>query len=81
MKKAVSKYIKARGREVILQECGYNLRAVKNHLKRHCTSSNWNSVISNFKQDLKDNRLFDKALMNEFLDIVKKYFGGLKNGK
>ena len=72
-------YIKRCGIEVILDKCNYNLRVVKNHLKRNCSSSNINTVMPKFKQYLKDNQIFDKALMNEFIDIVKKYFGGFKN--
>ena len=69
-------YIKQCGIEIILKMCGYNLRAVRNRLKRNCDSKNINTVMPKFKQYLKKNQIFDKALMNEFKDMVNIYFGG-----
>ncbi len=74
-----SEYIKNRGRKVILQECGKNLRAVKNHLKRYCTSSNWNSVIIQFREILESELNYSQALKDELVYIIKTYFGGLRN--
>lgn len=74
-----SEYIKNRGRLVILQECGNNLRATKNHMKRFCTSSNWNTVMKPFKELLQSQLNYSQALKDEFLHIVKTYFGGLRN--
>ena len=78
-KKKICEYIKDRGREVILQECDNNLRSVKNHLKRYCTSSNWGSVITQFREYLMSKLGYSQALRDEFLNIVKTYFGGLRN--
>lgn len=74
-----SEYIKAKGRETILQECGNNLRATRNQMKRYCTSSNWNTVMKPFKELLQSQLNYSQALKDEFVRIVKTYFGGFKN--
>lgn len=49
----ISIYLKNRGIEAVLKECGYNLRSFKAHLKRECGAEISNTCIYNFRQKAK----------------------------
>ena len=79
----VSEYIKNKGIGNILDECDYNLRAVRNHLFRQChlpKGTNLYHTMKKFKEYMA-NRIWEKygenvCLVEEFL---RKNFGGGNN--
>ena len=78
----ITKYLKMRGLDTVLKECGNNLRVVRNHLRRVCNlpkGTNLYYITQTAKEVLK-NRL------NEYGDSVKAVekwlednFGGSNN--
>ncbi len=79
----ISIYLKNRGIDTVLHECGNNLRAFKAHLKRVCNLSKTvklYNVVLQAKAVLKD-RLNDYGAVVQAVDkFLEENFGGKNNG-
>ena len=76
--KAVN-YIKSRGIRAILEDCNFNFRSVKAHLKRHCKITNFSTILPAFKKFLKENEHFSNKIEKLLEKIIKENFRGVRH--
>ena len=79
----VTKYLKQRGIEVVLKECGNNLRCFRNHIRTTChldKRTKLYMLICEAKEVLK-NRLLEYQDVKIAVDVfMQKNFGENNNG-
>lgn len=78
----ITKYLKQRGIDLVLQECGNNLRAFKSHLKKVCNldkSVKLYDIVKQAKEILKT-RLDEYKVVDKAVDkFLRDNFGGNNN--
>ena len=81
--RVISIYLKNRGIDTVLQECGNNLRAFKAHLRRVCSLLK-TVKLYNIQQQAKavlENRLDKYSIVVKAVDeFLENNFGGKNNG-
>lgn len=81
--RVISIYLKNRGIDTVLQECGNNLRAFKAHLRRVCSLPK-TVKLYNIQQQAKavlENRLDNYSIVVKAVDeFLENNFGGKNNG-